>query len=86
MISGGWPTLQQNGLFIMYKLFAIICIMTSGELQCTTYDDSQRQVFNTLQECDKQASYRFYTMMEGFERMGVPFEKVEIGCKGGDEL
>ena len=69
----------------MYKLFAIMCILVNGELQCTSYDDSQKQVFKTLQECDKHASYRFYTMMEGFDRMGVPWEVVEIGCKGGEE-
>jgi len=68
MISGAAPALQQKwGRKIMYKLFAIICIMTAGELECTTYDDSEKQVFRSLKECDKQASYRFYGMAEVFD-------------------
>ena len=51
----------------MWKLFAIICVLVNGELECTTYDDSENQVFKSLQECDAQASYRFYGMAEIFD-------------------
>lgn len=85
MISGVWPTLQQNGLFIMFKLFAILCIMTSGELQCTTYDDSEDQIFKSLQACDKQAAYRFYGMAEVFDAYQIPYDSMEVGCETRDE-
>ena len=64
MISGEAPAWQQKwGRKIMYKLFAVICIMTAGELQCTTYDDSEKQMFKSLQDCDKQAAYRFLSLI-----------------------
>ena len=82
MISGVWPALQQTGLKkIMYKLFAIICILANGELQCTTYDDSDNQIFTRLQDCDSQASYRFYGMAEVFDAYNIPWERMEVGCK-----
>ncbi len=65
----------------MYKLFAVICIMTAGELQCTTYDDSEKQVFKSLQECDQQASYRFYGMAEVFDAYAIPWDTMEVGCQ-----
>ena len=85
MISGVWPTLQQNGPYIMWKLFAIICILTNGELQCTNYDDSEKQIFRSLQECDKQASFRFYGMAEVFDAYGIPYDTMEVGCIDGEE-
>tara|TARA_Y100000114_G_scaffold49201_1_gene44879 strand:- start:6716 stop:6928 length:213 start_codon:yes stop_codon:yes gene_type:complete len=69
----------------MYKLFAVICIMTAGELQCTTYDDSEKQMFKSLQDCDKQAAYRFYGMAEVFDAYQIPWDTMEVGCEAGEE-
>lgn len=55
--------------------------MTAGELQCTTYDDSEKQVFKSLQECDQQASYRFYGMAEVFDAYAIPWDTMEVGCQ-----
>tara|TARA_Y100000992_G_scaffold160638_1_gene107501 strand:+ start:241 stop:414 length:174 start_codon:yes stop_codon:yes gene_type:complete len=55
--------------------------MTSGELQCTSYDDSEKQIFKSLQECDKQASYRFYGMAEVFDAYQIPWDTMEVGCE-----
>lgn len=69
----------------MYKLFAIICILVNGELQCTDYDDSEKQLFKTLKECDAQASYRFYGMAEIFDTYNIPYDRMEVGCKGPEQ-
>tara|TARA_B100000579_G_scaffold429035_3_gene440166 strand:+ start:332 stop:544 length:213 start_codon:yes stop_codon:yes gene_type:complete len=69
----------------MYKLFAIICIMANGELQCTSYDDSEKQIFKSLQDCDKQASFRFYGMAEVFDAYQIPWDTMEVGCVQGEE-
>ncbi len=69
----------------MYKLFAVLCIMTAGELECTTYDDSEKQVFRSLNECDKQASYRFYGMAEVFDAYNIPWDTMEVGCVNDEE-
>ena len=69
----------------MYKLFAVICIMTAGELQCPTYDDSEKQMFKSLQDCDKQAADRFYGMAEVFDAYQIPWDTMEVGCEAGDE-
>ncbi len=62
-----------------------MCVLVNGEVECTTYQDNQRQIFNDLMSCEKQAEYRFYTMMDGFHRMNVPYEKIVIGCEGGNK-
>ncbi len=69
----------------MYKLFAIICVFVNGELDCTLYDDSEKQIFKTLAECDKQAQYRFYGMAEVFDAYEIPFDTMEVGCKNEEE-
>lgn len=65
----------------MYKLFASICVLVSGELDCTLYNDSEQQIFTSLAECDQQAQYRFYGMAEVFDAYNIPFNKMEVGCE-----
>ena len=48
--------------------------MANGELQCTSYDDSERQIFRSQQECNKQASFRFYGMTELFDAYDIPYD------------
>ena len=66
---------------IMYKLFAILCVMAKGAVDCTLYDDSEKQIFNSLAECDQQAQYRFYGMAEVFEAYNIPYETMQVGCE-----
>ena len=54
--------------------------MANGELQCTSYDDSEKQIFKSLQDCDKQASFRFYGMAEVFDAYQIPWDTMEVGC------
>ncbi len=65
----------------MYKLFAILCVITNGVQDCTLYDDSEKQIFKTLAECDQQAQYRFYGMAEVFDAYNIPYETMEVGCQ-----
>ena len=69
----------------MYKLFAIMCFLVNGELDCTLYDDSDNQIFKTLAECDKQAQFRFYGMAQVFDAYGIEYERMEVGCKDANE-
>ena len=69
----------------MYKLFATICVLVSGELDCTLYDDSEKQIFKSLAECDKQAQFRFYGMAEVFDAYDIPYDSMEVGCKKDEE-
>tara|TARA_B100000214_G_C23566320_1_gene445251 strand:- start:273 stop:485 length:213 start_codon:yes stop_codon:yes gene_type:complete len=68
----------------MYKLFAVLCVMANG-LDCTLYDDSEKQIFKTLAECDQQAQYRFYGMAELFDAYNIPYQTLEVGCKLEEE-
>ena len=78
--------MQQNGpKYNMYKLFAIICVLVNGELDCTLYDDSENQVFQTLARCNQQAEYRFYGMAEVFGAYQIPYDSMEVGCKEIEE-
>ena len=69
----------------MYKLFATICVLVGGELDCTLYDDSEKQIFKTLAECDQQAQFRFYGMAEVFDAYNIPYDHMEVGCKKDEE-
>jgi len=65
----------------MYKLFMAMCILVNGEIQCTDYDDSDNMIYKTLNECERDAEYRFYGLTDVFRTYGQPYEKIEIGCK-----
>ena len=64
----------------MFKMFAVMCLLTNGVSDCTLYNDSERQVFPDQITCEQAASDRFYEMMDGFIRYNIPFETIEIGC------
>ena len=55
--------------------------MANGAIDCTLYDDSEKQIFETLAECDQQAQYRFYGMAEVFEAYDIPYETMQVGCE-----
>ena len=89
MISGDWPTLQQNGPLIslnnfMYKLFMIMCVLVNGELQCTDYDDSAAGIYKTLNRCEQDAEYRFYGITDIFRTYDQPYQRIVIGCKDAE--
>ena len=64
----------------MFKMFAMMCLLTNGVSDCTLYNDSEQQVFPDQITCEQAASDRFYEMMDGFIRYNIPFEVIEIGC------
>lgn len=64
----------------MFKLFAIMCLLVNGEVQCQAYDDSDRQIFDELYKCEQQAEYRFYGMMDYFTAYRIPYERIIVGC------
>ena len=62
-----------------------MCVLVSGEIQCTDYDDSEKQIFKILANCEQNAAVRFYGMAEIFNRYGQPYERLIVGCKKADE-
>ena len=68
----------------MFKLFAVMCFLVNGEVSCTDYNDSTGKIYDDLASCEKDAAYRFYAMMDVFERFEQPYEKIEIGCVEAD--
>tara|TARA_B100001057_G_scaffold462825_1_gene516163 strand:- start:4751 stop:4960 length:210 start_codon:yes stop_codon:yes gene_type:complete len=65
----------------MYKLFMVMCILVNGEVQCTNFDDSDNVTYQTLNECERDAEFRFYGMTDIFSMYNEPYESIEIGCK-----
>jgi len=69
----------------MFKMFAVMCLLTNGAVNCTLYNDSEQQVFPDQTTCEQAASDRFYEMMDGFIQYNIPFETIEIGCVESDD-
>ena len=64
----------------MFKLFAVMCFLVNGEVECTNYDDSEQRIYQTLARCEKDAESRFYGLTDVFRQYGQPYEKIVIGC------
>ena len=62
-----------------------MCVLVSGEIQCTNYDDSNKQVFNELANCEQNAAMRFYGMADVFSRYKQPYETLIVGCEKVDK-
>ena len=69
----------------MYELFATMCILVNGVSECTTYADTQDQIYKELRACEERAEVRFYETLSGFMMADIPFESIVVGCKGGEE-
>ena len=65
----------------MFKLFAVMCFLVNGAVECTPYDDSEQRVYQTLAQCEKDAQYRFYGLTDIFIRYEQPYEQIVIGCE-----
>ena len=65
----------------MYKLFAVMCFLVNGAVECTEYNDSHQKIYQSLAECEKDAEYRFYGLTDVFREYQQPFEKIEMGCE-----
>ena len=64
----------------MYKLFATMCFLVNGAVECTNYNDSEQVIYQELVKFEEMAAYRFYAMTDVFERYQQPYELIEIGC------
>jgi len=64
----------------MFKLFATMCFLVNGAVECTDYNDSEQVIYKELAKCEEMAAYRFYAMTDVFERYQQPYELIEIGC------
>ena len=58
-----------------------MCILVNGELQCTDYDDSDNIIYQTLNQCERDAEFRFYGLTDVFSTYNQPYEKIVMGCK-----
>jgi len=65
----------------MFKLFAVMCFLVNGAVECTPYNDSEGKIYQTLSECERDAQYRFYGLTDIFTRYQQPYEKIVIGCE-----
>jgi hypothetical protein len=64
----------------MYKLFATMCFLVNGAVECTDYNDSDQKIYQELAKCEEMAEYRFYGMTDVFATYQQPYEKIVIGC------
>ena len=65
----------------MFKLFAIMCFVVNGAVECTNYDDSEREIYDSLMRCEKDAEARFYGLTSIFRQYNTPYESIVIGCE-----
>ena len=65
----------------MWKIIAILCVLNTGELVCTTHYETIHRTFPQEAVCLEEAEAKFYTMAESFTTWDVPFETLEVGCE-----
>ena len=70
---------------IMFKLFAIMCFLVNGEVQCVECNDAIGNTFDDRKSCDKVAEVRFYDLVSSMEQSKMPYKRVVVGCEGPDE-
>jgi len=58
-----------------------MCFLVNGAVECTNYDDSEKRVYQSLAQCEKDAAARFYGLTDIFARYEQPYEKIVIGCE-----
>ena len=62
-----------------------MCVLVNGEVQCTTYDDSTKEIYKNLVNCEQNAAVRFYGMTDVFTRYQQPYETLIVGCVEADK-
>ena len=90
MISGVWPTLQQNGPHFvntfMFEMFAIMCLTSwpddtmTSVVNCTTYYEDPPKIYRTVDECNLASYIKLEETISGFYEMRVDFKSIQVGC------
>jgi len=58
-----------------------MCVLVNGELKCTSYDDSTKNVYKELAKCEADAGARFYGLTDVFRYYNQEYESLEVGCE-----
>ena len=58
-----------------------MCVLVNGEVQCTTYDDSTKNIYKELAKCEADAGARFYGMTDVFAYYRQDYESIVVGCE-----
>jgi len=81
--------LQQNGCpslnTDMFNIFATMCLLVNGVVECSTYNDNREGVFQELKACEERAEYRFYETVGGFINNDYPFKSITVGCRSDED-
>ena len=62
-----------------------MCVLVNGELHCTDFNDSDAVIYESLNECERNAEYRFYGLTAVFSQYDQPYERIEMGCKQSED-
>ena len=65
----------------MWKIIAILCVLNTGELVCTTHYETIHRTFPKQHVCEEEARAKFDTMITSFTTWNVPFTTLEVGCE-----
>ena len=75
----------------MFKMMAVMCILVwpdgsmQSKLECTTYYESDKRTFLTVESCETAALKKLEMTLAGMDSYGADYKSITVGCEGGDE-
>jgi hypothetical protein len=65
----------------MWKIMMVLCVLNNGVPECTTYYETNKRTFATEELCLEGAAIKFDEVYTGFNKMNIPYTRIEIGCE-----
>ncbi len=66
----------------MFKVIALVCVMGGG---CILMEESNNNVYPTLQECEKVAQEKHEIIIDSLQENNIPLEHLEVHCETTNE-
>ncbi len=65
----------------MFRIFGLLCIMSMGEVDCTTHYRTDLQIYNTREQCEKAMPPIMEETLGAFKTLGMTYQSFQMGCE-----
>ena len=65
----------------MFRIFGVLCVMTMGQIDCTTHYRTDMNVFDSREKCEAVTQPIIEDTLKQFKDIGMKYESFQMGCE-----
>ena len=65
----------------MFRIFGVLCVMTMGQIDCTTHYRTDMNVFDSREKCEAVTQPIIEDTLKQFKHLGFEYQSFQMGCE-----